>query len=72
MKKFREFKCPNGQPPESCLHVPQLVINLLDYLTKKSEMHKELSESHDSVNMKGPRGSSSVTSKNGQKQRRRG
>ena len=71
MKYFKEFKCPNGQPPESCLHTPQLVANLLDYLTKKSAMRKERTKDHDTTNTKEPKPRASDVNTNGQKQRRR-
>ena len=63
MKYFKEFKCPNGNPPHLCWHVPQLVMNLFDYSTQKSEMRKERAEQKS-------RDFDASTS--GQKQRRRG
>jgi hypothetical protein len=37
LKEIRLFnyKCPNGLPPEECLHAPQLIINVINYFQKK-------------------------------------
>jgi len=35
------YKCPNGLPPEECGHVPQLILNVVNYFQKKRLSVKE-------------------------------
>ncbi|GEM_PF-5809428 len=37
MNIFPNFKCPNGAPPEECIHVQQLAINFVNMLKRKKE-----------------------------------
>lgn len=39
---IKAFKCPNGNPPDECKHVQQLIINLANYYKKKKELKAEL------------------------------
>ena len=39
------YKCPNGFPPEECLHAQQLIINVLNYFQKKRLLaHEDIVE----------------------------
>ncbi len=40
MTLFKNFKCPNGLPPDECLHLQQLVINLSNYLIRRQELRE--------------------------------
>lgn len=37
MAIFKNFKCPNGNSPDDCLHVPQLINNIARYFIKKEQ-----------------------------------
>jgi len=58
MTIFSNYKCPNGLPPEECLHFPQLVKNVANYFARKQSLktnHKEIEQPKASVNVESNR-----------------
>lgn len=39
---FKNFKCPNGAPPDECIHMQQIINNISNYFIKKAELKNEL------------------------------
>lgn len=46
---FKNYKCPNGLPPEECGHVPQLINKLADYFVSKQQARKESATAGEGV-----------------------
>lgn len=44
MAIFKNYKCPNGLPPDECRHIPQIVNNIASYFLKKSEAKANLAK----------------------------
>jgi len=42
MTMFKNYKCPNGLPPEECKHIPQLINNLSSYFAKRNEAKRAI------------------------------
>ena len=38
------YQCPNGLPPDECMHIPQLILNAVSYFQNKQQMRKEITE----------------------------
>lgn len=67
------YKCPNGYPPEVCVHIPQLILNAVSYFQQKQQMHKDSTETKAQLNVGKTSGTNDgLQSKDNQKQRRRG
>jgi len=69
MALFKNFKCPNGLPPDECEHPQQLVINLSEYFKRKQEMRKKREQDAMPNHVEQPLQQATV---NGQRQRTRG
>ena len=39
---FKDYKCPNGLPPDECGHIPQLINNLASYFIKREVTRTEV------------------------------
>lgn len=61
--KMLNYNCPNGLPPEECLHVPQLIINVLDFLSGRGSREKKAANLNDVQNDKA-RGNPPSSSRN--------
>ncbi len=38
MSIFKNYKCPNGAPPDECIHIQQIINNISNYFIKKGEL----------------------------------
>lgn len=49
MAIFKNFKCPNGNPPEHCLHIPQIINTIASYFIKKKHLSEIELNKHNKI-----------------------